>query len=412
MSLTPGSTPQQAVTCSTCGRENAAGRQFCYFCRQPLSVPPEGRADSDEQIPRVEEAQPAQNVSQAAEDENRGFRQQLESLRQELDKARAAGARTEAASAEVVAALRARLKSAEDRAASLESHAAGWEEKWKSAEEKARSFEEKLFAKSTATAAEARTKSLAEVSRLVRLIVGALVVLCGVGGYLIGHYVPRNVNPNEKVSRLSTQLKSAQNQIRSLNQKVTLLENGSKSALDSANRKISGLTNELTALGGRYRLGEQKRASAQRALASSQDQLKSEMAKEHALDARRVAQITGLTQQNSQLQAEIQERDNRINALRRQVAGLSNRAASRAGFLIWSGTVAGKRKVDIKNGVPNFGVLVSGGLPRKPCALANPDPVHVALKTLPSRRNQWNRVSFVVSGRGIVRVRINWVLSQ
>jgi hypothetical protein len=74
--------------------------------------------------------------------------------------------------------------------------------------------------------------------------------------------------------------------------------------------------------------------------------------------------------------------------------------------------VVGKRKIDIKNGVPDYGTIVSGALPQKQCTVSTPDTSHVQLKTLPASKNQWNRVSFEVSGTGVVQVRINWVTPQ
>lgn len=90
MSLDPDPIPMHAVTCSTCGRENAVGRQFCYFCRHALGVAAEGSLGVSEQPAPAEEAEQLQAALRAAQVENRGLRQRLQSSQVELDKLKAA----------------------------------------------------------------------------------------------------------------------------------------------------------------------------------------------------------------------------------------------------------------------------------------------------------------------------------
>jgi peptidoglycan hydrolase CwlO-like protein len=246
----------------------------------------------------------------------------------------------------------------------------------------------------------------------MKMIAGAIALAAVLGGYGAGRYARPKEDANGRLSQLSTQLTNAQAQINSLqssldaaNKKADQAGTDSKSQVDSANQTINDLTGKLSAREGQQRSVEAKLASAQRDLVATQTQLAEAIAKERSIE-------TGANQRIQQLDADRQSRDSEIATLRGRIASLTSKANPHAGFLVWSGTVIGKRKIDIKDGVPDYGSVVTGALPQKPCSVSTPDTAHVQLKTLPASKNQWNRVSFEVSGTGVVQVRINWVLSQ
>jgi len=246
----------------------------------------------------------------------------------------------------------------------------------------------------------------------MKLIAGAVVLLAVLGGFAAGRTVRPKDDPTGRLSELSTQLADAQAQINSLkssldsaNKKADQAGSDTKSQVDSASQAITDLTGKLAAREAQQRSTEAKLASAQHDLVATQTQLADAIAKERSIE-------TSSNQRVQQLDADKQARDNEISTLRARVASLTSKANPHAGFLVWSGTVIGKRKIDIKDGIPDYGNVVSGALPQKPCTVSTPDTAHVQLKTLPASKNQWNRVSFEVSGGGVVQVRINWVLSQ
>jgi len=310
----------------------------------------------------------------------------VEWLQAELNKVMAAGAKPDR-SQEVVAALQTKLESAEGRAANLESQAAAWQAHWKSAEEKAERFEEKarsfeaeLAAKTRGLEAEFREKARSFEERLVAkskqleaavqknplarrpsLIAGAiLLVMGGLAGYAAGRYM--------------------------------------------INRKVSDLTNTLAATEKQQRLTEDELASAKRDLAAVENQLKVEVAKEVSI-AQTAGQQAASTQRIQQLQSQITSLNNQIGYLRAHATPV----IPQAGVLIWSGTLAIRTRIDITNGVPNYGT-VKGALPGRPCNLSISDP-HVRLMMTPTAGNHWNRVSFEISGPGKFKVYINWELA-
>jgi len=416
MNGTQDQTPNGTAKCSNCGRENAAARLFCQFCGHRIAARLLEEAALIAAPGLSPEVKVVQAALEAAQGENLNLRQLLDSVRQELNEVKAAGANMEPAlpALGVAEDLHAKLKSAEDKAATLESQSAGWEQKWKSAEEKAATFERQLAAKAKEVEAAIQQKSgitPPPVSRM-KLIAGALAVAALLGGYAAGRYVRISEGPKGRLSQLSSQLTNAQSQINTLqasldaaNKKANQAGNDSKSQVDSASQQVNDLTAKLAARDAQQHSLESRLASTQHELVSTQAQLAEAIAKQRSIEATS-------SQRVQQLEADKQARDNEISTLRGRIAGAASKPGPRAGSLIWSGTVIGKRKVDIKNGVADYGTVVSGALPQKPCTVSTPDTAHVQLKTLPASKNQWNRVSFEVSGTGVVQVRIIWVSPQ
>jgi len=413
MNGTQDQIPNLAAKCSNCGRENAAARLFCQFCGHRIAARLQEELVSNGLPGMPPELQVLQAALLAAQGENLNLNQLLGSVRQELDNLKAAGAKLEPALG-VAEDLHAKLKSAEDKASTLESQRDVWEQKLKSAEDKAASFEKQLVAKTREVEAafQQRPGTKPQPDNRLKLIAGAVAVVAVLGSYAAGRYVRGNENPNGKLNQLSAQLTNANAQISSLkslldaaNKKADQAGNDSRSQVDSANQAITDLTGKLAAREGQQHSVEAKLASTQHDLVATQTQLADAIAKERSIE-------TASNQRIQQLEADRQSRDTEISTLRSRIASLTSKANPRAGFLVWSGTVIGKRKVDIKDGVPDYGTVIGGALPQKPCTVSTPDTAHVQLKTLPASKNQWNRVSFEVSGAGVVQVRINWVLSQ
>jgi septal ring factor EnvC (AmiA/AmiB activator) len=398
------------VICPNCSRENPAERLFCGFCRHRIT------AESTDGGNPNEEAERSQASLQAAQDENNNLRQQLASTQEELDKVKGAIAQP-GPSPSAAEEFQAKLKLAEDRASTLEGRSTEWEKKWKLAEEKAASFEKQVVAKAKEFEARFRQGSGPTPPSNLRpkLIAGALVVVCGLGGYASGRYLQFKADSRGRVSRLSSEVTNAQEQISSLKSsldaaysKANQIDNDSKSLVDAANQKISDLTNKLTAREAQQHQIETKLASAQRDLTSTQAQLNAANAKEQSTEA-------ASNQRIQQLQADIQSRDNQISALRSHSAKSSGTTTARTGYLIWSGTVKGnKQTVHLVNGQPDSGTVANGPtgpLPGTACILTTPDPNRVK-KMHSGARNQCNQVQFDVYGPGAVQARIDWVSSQ
>jgi hypothetical protein len=449
MSPAPDQTPKLAVNCSNCGRENAIGRLFCQFCGHRIIARSQSQPDLNAQPGPSAEGQPTQATleaataeKEAAKAENQALRQQLQSIQEELSKIKttsAAPVPSPQPSPVPVAEFETKLKSAEDRAARMESQSADWQEKWKSAEQKAAAFEEQMVAKAKEleavfqanSAAKTQLESAAKTqlesaakpqsSNRLKIIASIVTLVGGLGGYGAGHYTQPSDDSKTTLSQLSAQVKAAQTQndklqasLDSANQKASQLENDSKLHGDSASQKISELTGTVAARDGQLHLMEGKLASAQRDLAASETRLNAATATGHSTDvlaAQRLTQLTTSNQRVQQLESQIQARDGEIATLRARINNLSNSTTQqRSGTLTWTGTVAGKRKVDIQNGVPDWG-SITGALPRIPCAVSSPD--HVQFKTRPSEKNQWNRVAFEVSGTGErMQVRITCSATQ
>ncbi len=462
MSDTQGQTPILSIKCSNCGRENATGRLFCQFCKHRLVVRTQAEPDLKGQPTLPVEAQQLQASLEAAQHENRDLHQQLESMKEELNKVKAASAkpeqsgdatRTQASlqatqdenknlhqqleslqeefdklkaervqpAPEVVAGLHEKLKSAEDSASTWKLQSAGWQEKWKSAEEKAATFEKQIIAKAKEIEASFPQNSGANPRSNSRLkwIMAALVMVGGLGGYSAGHYIQPKDSSKEKANQLSAKVTDAEEQISNLkslldsaNKKADQAANDSKLQSDSANGKISELTNALAAHNGQQRLMEGKLASTQTQLNTSIAQAAAADRRVQQLEATATAQAAAADRRVQQLEANMQSRDNEISLLRGRIASLQSQTPPRSGFIIWSGTVEKKHTVQIKDGKADFGIVISGALPGTQCIISNPDPAHVQLRTIPTRKNNWNQLSFEVSGMGTVRVQINWALAQ
>ena len=380
MSAAPDQTPRLVVQCPNpdCGRENGAGRLFCQVCGWRLPAPPVEPPPPPAPLPVVP-------------DDNQNLRQQLESMIEELNRAKTASAKLEA-SLGGVAELRTKLKSAEEKAATLESQSAEWEKKWKSAEEKAASFQKQMDAKAKEVAAAFQQNPDAKSNQRSKLIAGTLVMLGILGGYGAGRFAQPKDDSKGRVNQLLKEVTNAQGQISNLksllestNQNANQVENDLKLQLNSANEKIRGLTKTSTVSDGQQQLIKK----LQRDLASTATQLNAAIANQHSaeeLATQRLAQQTASNQRVQQLQADLHSRDTEVSALRKQIANPTRPPTPLGGFMLWSGTVSGKHKINIKNNVADYG-NVSGELPQTPCAIS--------------------RLSFEVFGTGPVQVRIN-----
>lgn len=145
MSGTPDQAPILALKCPNCGRENAAGRQFCQFCGHRIAARQKDEPASKGPSTPSAEVEQLRAALQAAQDENRELREQLATAQEELNKVKGASAKPDPSSADVPP-LQTQLKSADDSAAPCEPQSAGWEKKWQSAEEKATLFEKRMAA--------------------------------------------------------------------------------------------------------------------------------------------------------------------------------------------------------------------------------------------------------------------------
>lgn len=397
--------PTPALTCSKCGKQNKLGRLFCQFCGTRLlaPAPPDPEPQTETTLP--EESQGLLAALHAAQDDNQTLRQQLKSTQEELDRSKRDGG-TSPQVPEGFTELAARLKEAEGKAAAFELQAAEWESKYNSAVRKPAPIENQVVVKDKGTEGI--------FGRRLKLIAGALVIMCVIGGYAAGRYFTK-IDPGGKSSQLLRQLKVAQAQNRDLKSQMASasaelaqLRNDSKSRLDFGDQKMSELTRKLAAADGRERAAKKDMASAQNDLASTRSRLQ----KEHSTEVLLRQKQADTAAANLRLQAAVRSRDKQISILFGRVATLRNAAPARTGYLIWTGTIVGKRKIEIKDGKTNYGVVTSGALPRSPCTVTASDPGHVQLKTLPSKKNRWNRISFEVSARGPVQVRIDWALSR
>jgi hypothetical protein len=411
------------------------------------------------------EVEPLPATVKAAQDENLTPHRPLEPTQEELNSLKAASVPPEH-SPEHVAELTSSLKAAEDKAANLQSHAEGWKDKWKSAEEKAAALEAKLVAKakeleeffkrdpkvasvdpghvtvlasnlqtaeekaaglqSHAADLESKLKSaeqkaaaleakLAEVGKVanpqLKYIFGIITFLGSLGGYGAGRYVQPKNDSGAKVNQLTTEVTNAQQQIgeltselKSANTKADQAQNQAKADLDSANQQNS----ELAA--HQQQVQHQLKDAAQKA--SIADQTQKQLRQD--LDSAN-RKISGLTTSEQQLQRELADANAQKTSANQTVAQLNAEIArqhaqiAQQGSLVWSGNLTGKRTINIKNGVPDFGA-VSGALPQKPCIVSTHD-ASVKIKNRPSK-NHLNDLSFEVSGSGLVQVRIDWEISQ
>jgi len=303
---------------------------------------------------------------------------------------------------EHVATLTSSLQAAEEKATGLESQAADLESKWKSAEQKASALEAKL----------AEVRKVADPR--LKYIFGIITFMGSLGGYGAGRYVqPKNDSAAKvnQVNQLMTQVANAKKQISDLtsalnsaNAKADQVQSQSQADLDSANQKSSDLTTRQQQVQRQLNDAVQKASFADQ----NQKQLKVDLeAANH--------KINELTTSEQQLQRELADANTQKTSANQTVAQLNTEIAklhaqsAPKGSLVWSGNLTGKRTINIKNGVPDFGAL-SGALPQKPCNVFTPD-AHVKIKNRPSK-NHLNDLSFEVSGSGFVQVRIDWELSE
>lgn len=321
---------------------------------------------------------------------------------------------------EHVAGLTTSLNSAKDEAARQASHAESWKDKWQSAEEKAAALEAKLAAKTQEfeAAIKAAIKSNPDKSNTpaksnswLKVIFGAITLLGSLGGYGTGRYVQPKSGSGEKVKQLTAQVADDQQQIgklrselKSANEKADQVQNQSKTDLDSVNQKTSDLTAHQQQL-------QRQLNDANSQKTSIADQLQEEKADLEAANRK----ISALTASEQQLQHQLAEA-NAQKASASEMSGLLNAEMAKLrgqfapkGALVWSGNLTGKRTIDIKNGIPDFGAL-SGALPQKLCKISTSDG-RVKIKNRPSK-NHLNDLSFDVAGSGLVQVKIDWELSQ
>jgi hypothetical protein len=407
MSATPDRTPILTIRCPKCGRENAIGRPLCQFCKQRIAEPfkgppipppeppppPEKTVEAENQRLKTVEAE--NERLKTVEAENERLKQQLASIHEALNRAIAANSRPEP-SPGVVAEL---LKSAEERAAKLESLLAAWKTKWELAVQEAESFKKQVLAKSEAIEATfpQNSETKPRPNHRLTLIAGALVIAGILGGYGAGRYFP----PNGRVKQLTNaqgQIGKLKSSLDSATKKADQIEADSKQQLDLANQQldlanqnIGELTNTLTARGVQQRLIERRLASTQGDLASTQTQLKAALTKQQqsteALMTQMKAQQTASDQHVHQLETDLKAAKE-LAALHKPTANPPTPPSARASSLIWSGAVAGRRRIDTL------------------CTLTTQDP-NVQLKTLSARKDHANGISFEVSGAGNAQVRIN-----
>jgi phage shock protein A len=404
MSITQSPSPLSTIKCANCGREIPALRPFCPYCGR--RVRPRDTPDLNGQPVPSDEVQQLKASLEAAQNENQLLRRQFDSTQEELKQFKTASPKSEP-SAGFISELHTKLKSAEERAATLESHSAEWEKKWKSAEEKAALFEKKAVANATAIEPV--------ISRRLKMIAGLVAVVSGLGGYGAGHYAQPGDNSKTRVGQLLNELAQAQRQIGQLkssldsaNKKADQVTNDSKSQMDSTNQRLGDLTNKVTASNAQRSVLERNLASTKRDLASAQTQLEAAVNKERSGQAtieQQQSQLAAANQRVQQLEGNIKSLNDEIARLRARPPNIAN---PNAAALVWSGVLAGKRRIEIKDGVANYGTIRSGALPGKPCRVTTPDP-NVQFKTVPAEKNHWNRVAFDVSGTGVIQVRINCI---
>jgi hypothetical protein len=361
------------------------------------------------------------------EAENQDLPETLQALPEELNKVSDVASVKPEHSPGIVAELHAKLKSAEEKVVALESHAATRVEKAKSAELKARSSEEKLVAKTKefeATIQEkarsfeerlaAKTRQLeTEFREKAKSFEEKMVAKTQeLEAAFRRNYQP---TPDQRLKRVAGTLAA-----------IALLVGGVAgyaTGRHGANQKVSSLTNALRGSEGQRELMEGKLTSVQLELKATQGQLTQQIAKEGSPETvapQTQGQLAACSQQLSHLQSTITSQNSEIARLHAQATAaipdseiLHAQAAAAipdSGVLIWSGTLASKTQIDIKNGVANYGT-VRGVLPGKPCNLSICD-THVRLTTPPTAGNQWNRVSFEVLGAGNFKVYINWELAR
>ena len=398
MGTAPEGNPGPTVKCMICGRENPASRLYCFNCKQKLHDPMMDKmraalqAAHDENQRLRQQLEPVQN-------ENQQLRQQLGPMQEQLDKLNATSVNPEH-----VATLTSSLNEAKEEAAKLLAHVEGWKDK-------AAEFEAKLAAKTKEFEEFIKKNPGTKQIPYLKSIVAFITLLGSLAGYGTGRYVQPKDDSSGKINELVSQVANAQKLIGDLNSalkaakdKADQVQNQSKTDLDSANEKNSDLSTHQQQLQHQLNDANQKTSIADQ----NQRQLREELDSANR-------RITALTASEQQLEHQVADANAQkatanqsVGQLNAEVTRLRAQIAPR-GALVWSGNLSGKRTINIKNGVPDFGAL-SGALPQRLCKVSTLDD-RVKIKNRPSK-NHLNDLSFDVSGLGLVQVRIDFEISE
>jgi len=405
MGTAPEGNPGPTVKCMICGRENPAERRYCYHCNQKLHDPIMDKMRTELQAAH-DENERLRQLLEPVQTENQQLRQQLEPLRDELGKLK-----EPSVNPDHVAELTSSLNAAKEEAARHLSHAEGWKDEWKVAKEKAAEFEAKLAAKTKEFEEFIKKNPGTKQIPYLKSIVAFITLLGSLAGYGTGRYVQPKDDSSGKINELVSQVANAQKLIGDLNSalkaakdKADQVQNQSKTDLDSANAKNSDLSTHQQQLQHQLNDANQKASIADQ----NQRQLREELDSANR-------RITALTASEQQLEHQVADA-NAQKATANQSVGQLNAEVTRLraqvapkGSLVWSGNLSGKRTINIKNGVPDFGAL-SGALPQRLCKVSTLDD-RVKIKNRPSK-NHLNDLSFDVSGLGLVQVRIDFEISE
>jgi hypothetical protein len=322
-------------------------------------------------------------------------------------------------SSEVAPEILSRLEVAETKAASLEPQLAQLEQLWKSTDEKAKALASELAVLKLRPAQVVQKSTAA-----LKWLAGALTVVGSIGGFSVDRLM---LHPSAKqkppVAQVSPDLANSQasarnlkSQLDSANDKISQLSAGQTAELAAANKSIADLTirvNSLTkqaaATDGKFKVAQRSLTAAQIQLSETRQKAADDLA---AATQRANAQAASFQTQFRALDNEIMVRDSEISQFRKRVANAQAVPQAHTGSMVWSGTVNGTLRVDVRNGVTKVGSISGRLFPGTPIGISTSDPTHVKLKVLPSKNNGWSEVSFDVSGTGPMRVQINWAGPQ
>jgi hypothetical protein len=222
------------------------------------------------------------------------------------------------------------------------------------------------------------------------------------------------VSPDLANSQASA--RNLKSQLDSANDKISQLSAGQTAELAAANKSIADLTirvNSLTkqaaATDGKFKVAQRSLTAAQIQLSETRQKAADDLA---AATQRANAQVASFQTQFRALDNELMVRDSELNQFRKRVANAQAVPQAHTGSMVWSGTVNGTLRVDVRNGVTKVGSISGRFFPGTPIGISTSDPTHVKLKVLPSKNNGWSEVSFDVSGTGPMRVQINWAGPQ
>jgi predicted nuclease with TOPRIM domain len=420
MGTAPQQNPGSTILCMICGRENPTERQYCYNCKQKLHDPIMDKMRAALRAVQVENEQLRQQL-EPIQTENQQLREQLEpvqtenqKLRDEIEPLKGELATIKATSfpPEHVEDLNSKLEAATAEAATHASHAETLKDKWNFAEAKAKDLEAKLAAKAKELEDFIKKHSGTNPIPYLKSIVAFITLLGSLAGYGTGRYVrPTSTDSGDKVRQMMAQVADAQQQIGNLksslnaaNAKADQAQNQSKADLDSASQKNSDLSTHQQQLQHQLNDANQKASIA----AQNQKQLKQDLDTANH-------KISALTASEQQLQHQLADANGQkvstnqtVVQLNAEIAKLHAQIAPK-GSLVWSGNLTGKRTINVKNGAPDFGAL-SGALPQKLCRVSTQD-ARVKIKNRPSK-SHLNDLSFEVSGSGLLKVQIDWEISQ